>query len=172
MWQGGAQSCLRGTGYLRGTSPASRRLKSEERGQRRQEGEEEARRKVVVKRPDRKCTQEQGEQEQSWGAAGRPQEAGVLVGPHTGWGRVASSPFHTLRHSPFLAWVSEVGNSLLTVTMYPLGTNSVIESLLGTGSPGGTGVSPLDLENSPAQSHTLGKSPWGQPQITRAHMTP
>lgn len=81
----------------------------------------------------------------------------MLVGPHTGSGRVASSPFHALQHSPFLAWVSEVGDSLLTVTTCPLGTNSVIGSLLGTGSPGGTGVSPLGLENNPAQSHTLGK---------------
>ena len=50
----------------------------------------------------------------------------MLAGPHTGWGRVASSPFHALQHSPFLAWVSEVGDSLLTVTTCPLGTNSVI----------------------------------------------
>lgn len=68
-----AQSCLRDKPLLehriwRDTSPASRRLKgglvchqsrllSEERGERkRQEGDEEDRRKVAMKKPDRKCT--------------------------------------------------------------------------------------------------------------------
>ena len=65
-----------------------------------------------------------------------------------------------------------VGGGGRPVTRRPLGPDSVRESLLDTGSPGGTGASPLGLEDNPAQSHALGKRPRGQPQITRVHWTP
>ena len=96
-------------------------------------------------------------------------EVGVHSGPHTGWGGwlPPHCPPCTLP-VPGLG----VGSWGLPVTGCPLGIDWVTESLLDMGRPGGTGVSLLGLEDNPAQSHALDKRPRGQPQITRAHMTP
>lgn len=65
VWQGlpkasEGEAPAEGTGYKRDTSPASR-PSQEQRGEKKTGGGEEGRRKVVVKRPDRKCTWGPGE---------------------------------------------------------------------------------------------------------------
>lgn len=117
----------------------------------------------------------EGEQEQSGAQLEETQgcwrrwQLGCIRGPTQG-GEGGFLPATHLAALPVLSL--GVGGGGRPVTRCPLGTDSVTESLLDTGSPGGTGASPLGLEDRPAQSHALGKQPRGQPQIIRVHLAP
>lgn len=111
-----------------------------------------------------------------WGTAGGDPRmleevaAGVHSGPH-GSGEGGFLPAAHLAALPVPdARLLEVGRTP-SVTRCPLGTGSVTESLLDTGSPGGTGV-PSGSRGQACTEPRLGKRPRGQPQITRVHLAP